>query len=44
LNLYAFRTAFEYFHVGYAASISLTLIVLVFVVSAAILRAGRGQL
>ena len=43
LNLYAFRTAFEYFHVGYAASISLTLIVLVFVVSAAILRAGRGQ-
>jgi multiple sugar transport system permease protein len=43
LNLYAFRTAFEYFHVGYAASISLTLIALVFVVSAAIFRAGRVQ-
>ncbi len=43
LNLYAFRTAFEYFHIGYAASISLTLIALVFVVSAAIFRAGRVQ-
>ncbi len=43
LNLYAFRTAFEYFHVGYAASISLTLIALVFIVSAVIFRAGRVQ-
>ncbi len=42
LNLYAFRTAFEYFHVGYGASLSLSLVLLVFLVSAALVRLRRA--
>lgn len=42
LNLYAFRTAFEYFHVGYGAAVSITLIAMVFVASAALIRLRRA--
>jgi multiple sugar transport system permease protein len=41
INQYAFQTAFEYFHVGYAAAISLALIILVFAVSGALIRFRR---
>lgn len=41
INLFAFQTAFEYFHVGYAAAISLALIVLVFAVSGVLIRFRR---
>ncbi|MDA8217456.1 MAG: sugar ABC transporter permease [Dehalococcoidales bacterium] len=41
MNLFAFQTAFEYFHVGYAAAVSISLIVLVFIVSGALIRLRR---
>lgn len=44
LNLYAFRTAFEYFHVGYAAALSAILIALVVFVSVILMWLRRGQL
>lgn len=43
LNLYAFQTAFEYFHVGYGAAISITLIGLVFLVSGVLIRLRRAE-
>ena len=41
INLYAFQMAFEYFHIGYAAAVSLSLIVMVFMVSAVLIRFRR---
>lgn len=41
MNLFAFQTAFEYFHIGYASAVSLTLIALVFAVSSILIRMRR---
>ncbi|MCL5110848.1 MAG: sugar ABC transporter permease [Chloroflexi bacterium] len=44
INLFAFQTAFEYFHIGYAAAVSLSLIALVFMVSGVLIRLRRQEL
>ncbi|MHB1133499.1 MAG: carbohydrate ABC transporter permease [Chloroflexota bacterium] len=41
INLFAFQTAFEYFHIGYGAAVSLSLIVIVFTVSLGLIRLRR---
>jgi multiple sugar transport system permease protein len=41
INLFAFQTAFEYFHIGYGAAVSLSLIALVFMVSGVLIRLRR---
>jgi multiple sugar transport system permease protein len=41
INLLAFQTAFDYFHIGYAAALSLSLIVLVFMISGVLIRFRR---
>jgi multiple sugar transport system permease protein len=41
INLFAFQTAFEYFHIGYASAVSLSLIALVFMVSGVLIRLRR---